>query len=553
MKNLFLTFLIVLAAITTMSSSSVAGQYDGVWEGEMVSETSPIHCGFKKRKITLKADGDKITGEWRDATNVKVKLSGKINNDVITFDRPNWKYVTTATWTRSAKLNTKAKIIGNKITGSLRVGNSSPICDAKFTLTNTLMEPANKVVALKAESDNQTEILALKLRQLQKTLKEKQTQEELNKEIVEAERKVEAIRRETERQETERQETERQETERNAAKLKAAKELALKEELRRKKNEAQIARLNEKRKKQPQIVAASSTTFNEKRVALVIGNGNYPQVGVLANPPNDARLMTRTLRQVGFDVVESIDADQKAMKRAISSFGKKLDEAGKDAVGLFYYAGHGVQVSGNNYLIPVNVNINNESDVDIEAVSANVVQGKMAFAGNRLNIIIMDACRNNPFKRGFRSAARGLARMSATTGTLIAYATGPGDVAADGSGTNSPYTKALAKAILTPGLAVERVFKEVRNSVVAATNDNQTPWESSSLTGGDFFFSGGASTGSQVQQVNSSPLPNVDKEAMFWDAIKSSKDAEDFAAYLEEYPNGSFATLARVKKRKYSK
>ena len=169
--------------------------------------------------------------------------------------------------------------------------------------------------------------------------------------------------------------------------------------------------------------------------------------------------MARTLRSLGFQVIESIDANQKGMKKAIKSFGNKLEMAGKDTVGLFYYAGHGIQVGGENFLIPVNVDIQTEADVDIEAVSADDVQGYMAFAGNNLNIIIMDACRNNPLKRSFRSASRGLARMNASKGTLIAYATSPGGVAADGSGANSPYTAALATVMRQPGLLVEQMFK----------------------------------------------------------------------------------------------
>ena len=186
------------------------------------------------------------------------------------------------------------------------------------------------------------------------------------------------------------------------------------------------------------IIVTSQPSFAEKRIALVIGNGAYPKFGVLKNPPNDAKLMARTLRSLGFEVIERIDANQKGMKKAIKAFGSKLEAGGKDAVGLFYYAGHGVQVGGENFLIPVNADIQTEADVDIEAVSANDVQGYMAFAGNDLNIIIMDACRNNPFKRSFRSASRGLAKMDASKGTLIAYATSPGDVAADGKGANSP-------------------------------------------------------------------------------------------------------------------
>lgn len=284
---------------------------------------------------------------------------------------------------------------------------------------------------------------------------------------------------------------------------------------------------------------------SEKRVALVIGNGAYPNVGELPNPPNDAKLMAKTLRALDFDVIERINAGQKDMKKAIKLFGEKLEEAGKDAVGLFYFAGHGVQVGGTNYLIPVNVDIQDESDVDIEAVSANTVQQQMAYAGNRLNLIVMDACRNNPFKRSFRSASRGLARMDASKGTLIAYATSPGDVAADGSGGNSPYTEALSKALLTPGLTVERVFKEVRNSVVSVTNNRQVPWEASSLTGGDFYFKA-----EPVQVAATVPAaPSTSTEVLVWNSIKDSSDAAIFRGYLKQYPSGIFAAIANEKLR----
>ncbi|PCI40511.1 MAG: hypothetical protein COB46_06670 [Rhodospirillaceae bacterium] len=143
------------------------------------------------------------------------------------------------------------------------------------------------------------------------------------------------------------------------------------------------------------------------RVALVIGNSNY-QFAPLANPVNDAKLISKTLRGLGFEVLDHYDINQKSMKRAILNFGDRLEELGKDTVGLFYYAGHGVQVRGNNYLIPIDAEIDRERDVDIEALSAQSVLGTMAYAENRLNFIIMDACRNNPFKRSFRSASRGL-------------------------------------------------------------------------------------------------------------------------------------------------
>lgn len=226
----------------------------------------------------------------------------------------------------------------------------------------------------------------------------------------------------------------------------------------------------------------------EHRVALVIGNGNYKSASALRNPPNDAKLMARTLRGLGFKVIEEIDATQKQMKRAVRTFIDTVERGGGDSVALFYYAGHGVQVSGRNYLIPVDARIDGEADVDIESVEANSILRAMEFARARVNFVILDACRNNPFARSFRSSARGLARMDSPKGSLIAYATSPGDVAADGTGENSPYTLALTTA-MTDRVPVERMFRDVRNKVMAVTADKQVPWESSSLIGGDFYFS----------------------------------------------------------------
>jgi TPR repeat protein len=234
--------------------------------------------------------------------------------------------------------------------------------------------------------------------------------------------------------------------------------------------------------------AAASTTVadDDIRIALVIGNGSY-DIAPLANPVNDARLIGQTLSKLGFSVHLHLNINQKVMKRTISDFGRRLGEAGDKAVGLFYYAGHGVQVNGENFMIPVGAKIDRESDVDIEGVSAETVTGAMEFADSRLNLVVLDACRNNPFTRSFRSGNRGLARMAAPRGTMIAYSTGPGDVAADGDGANSPYTQALAGAMNIPGIPIERAFKLVRINVAKKTNNRQVPWESSSLTG-EFYF-----------------------------------------------------------------
>ncbi len=171
----------------------------------------------------------------------------------------------------------------------------------------------------------------------------------------------------------------------------------------------------------------------------MIGNGNYgSSFSKPAQSPNDATLITKALKSAGFEVQTVLDADQKQMKRALQDFGHKLADKGQDAVGLFYYAGHGVQVDGANYLIPIGADIETAADVDMEAVDADWVLQQMEFAGNRMNIIILDACRNNPLPRGKRSAEKGLARMDAPKGSFLAYSTAPGAAAVDGKGPQQP-------------------------------------------------------------------------------------------------------------------
>jgi formylglycine-generating enzyme required for sulfatase activity len=236
------------------------------------------------------------------------------------------------------------------------------------------------------------------------------------------------------------------------------------------------------------LIAATGPVAAEPRVALVIGNGNYGAgFSKLPNPPNDAKLVSKALKDAGFEVITVLDADQKAMKRAFVDFGKKLADKGGDAVGLFYYAGHGVQVDGKNYLIPTGASIETQTDVDMEAVNADWVLQQMEFAGNRMNIIILDACRNNPLPGGKRSAEKGLARMDAPRGSFLAYSTAPGATAADGKGTNSPYSQALANAIENTKVPLEQLFRQVRVDVMNATGQDQVPWDSSSLTG-EFYF-----------------------------------------------------------------
>ena len=228
---------------------------------------------------------------------------------------------------------------------------------------------------------------------------------------------------------------------------------------------------------------ASTAAKAEQRVALVIGNGAYDTTP-LRNPPSDAQAMGALLRTLGFEVVEKVNLDQKEMKKDIQAFGQRLLKGG---VGLFYYAGHGMQVNGRNFLIPIGAQIEHEKQVEYEAVDVGMVMAEMDHARNRLNIVILDACRDNPFARSFRSGAQGLASMNAPSGTLVAYATAPGSVANDGAGENGIYTAELVKAMGVQGLKVEDVFKQVRAAVRETTQGKQVPWEASSLEG-DFYF-----------------------------------------------------------------
>lgn len=221
----------------------------------------------------------------------------------------------------------------------------------------------------------------------------------------------------------------------------------------------------------------------EQRLALVIGNAAYP-TEPLQNPANDARDLAQVLSKLGFEVIHRENLSQNDMKKSIRTFGKKLQGGG---VGLFYYAGHGVQVDGKNYLIPVNAAVNSEREVEYESVDVGFVLAQMEAARNPLNIVILDACRNNPFSRSFRSSTRGLASIDAPAGTLIAYATAPGSVASDGNAGNGLYTQELLANMRQPELKIEEVFKRVRIGVQQKTAGKQVPWESSSLTG-DFYF-----------------------------------------------------------------
>jgi len=232
------------------------------------------------------------------------------------------------------------------------------------------------------------------------------------------------------------------------------------------------------------VLPATSYAAPELRTALVIGNGQYAD-GRLKNPVNDATDMAATLQRLGFTVILKKDARQQEMEEAIRDFGNRLKRGG---AGLFFYAGHGIQISGRNYLIPIGARIEREMDAKYKAIDAEMILDEMANAGNPLNIVILDACRDNPLGRSLRSAGRGLAIISeAPQGTFITYSTSPGKTAADGTGRNSPYTAALLQTIAEPGVPIEQVFKKVRQRLSRETGNKQIPWEVSSLQG-DFYF-----------------------------------------------------------------
>lgn len=270
------------------------------------------------------------------------------------------------------------------------------------------------------------------------------------------------------------------------------------------------------------------------RIALVVGNAVYGSVGGLDNPANDASLIAATLERLGFKVTVLIDATQVTMKRGIAQFGRELRAAGSDATGLFYYAGHGVQSFGTNYLLPVDTSLSDAADLDLVAVEAQSVLRQMYSARNQTNIVILDACRNNPFSDIPDFTDSGLAEMQAPTGTFLAYATAPGGVALDGLAGNSPFTSAVVDQMNVPGVPIERMFRNVRVSVLETTQGQQTPWDASSLTS-EFMFRQAAA-----------PQPSIGKTAEeSWRSAQSSGDAVEVMLFLRAFPDSPFAGEAR--------
>ena len=265
----------------------------------------------------------------------------------------------------------------------------------------------------------------------------------------------------------------------------------------------------------------------EQRIALVIGNSAYIS-GPLKNPVNDATAIAAMLKKLGFTVTLKKNAKQQEMDESIRKFGRQLKRT--RGVGLFYYAGHGMQIGGVNYLLPVNARIEKESDVRFQSVNADIVLAEMENAENGLNIVILDACRDNPFSRSFRNAARGLAIISnAPSGTFISYSTGANQVARDGEGKNSPYTRALLENMDKPGLSINNVFMKVRSKLKKETG--QIPWELSSLEG-DFFFVPGTAT--KVMEDLPSGKAATDRDEISLPKSASTDELDDESRKLEE-------------------
>lgn len=305
------------------------------------------------------------------------------------------------------------------------------------------------------------------------------------------------------------------------------------------------------------VFTSLSYEASAKKVALIIGNDNYSGLTQLQNAQTDARGMDKTLRRLGFDTVLALNAGLRDIGKALGKFEKKLNNAD---VGLVFYAGHGIQANGENYLIPIDAKLESEDDLRFGGgVGLKEVIGAMKRSGSALNLIILDACRNNPLPASGRSTgtSRGLAVSSlpaglGVKGTAILYSAAPGQIAQDGpKGGHGVFTGALLQVISIPGLPVEQVFKKTAALVSEGTHGKQEPWMNSSIKG-DFYFKAGKPP-SMVAPSPRSTGGGPSAEIVFWQSIEDSIDASMFEAYLEQYPNGSFSSLARVKAKKYTK
>lgn len=275
------------------------------------------------------------------------------------------------------------------------------------------------------------------------------------------------------------------------------------------------------------------------RVALVVGNCAYAD-SPLQNPINDANAIARELRQSGFTVELQTDASREAMQKAITAFCVQL--AKQKAVGLFYFAGHGLQLDWRNYLVPVDARLVSAADVTRSTVDLSSLFGGLSRAGNPMNIVVLDACRDNPFGSDHKTG-RGLSQMDAPAGTFLAYATAPGNVAADGSGKHGLYTENILREMRAPDAKIEDVFKRVRLSVRRSSAGQQIPWESTSLEE-DFYFKPPANLRKRSEEEL---LKLFEDEQKLWKPAEDASDPGPVLAYLEHYPSGHFSEFAQAK------
>jgi uncharacterized caspase-like protein len=280
---------------------------------------------------------------------------------------------------------------------------------------------------------------------------------------------------------------------------------------------------------------ALATQAKPARHALVIGNSQYLNTPLI-NPKNDAQAIADRLRQAGFSVTLKLDAGRRELQEAIGNYGLALSR--DKGVGVFYYAGHGVQLNWRNFLLPVDAKIRSKSDIQSEAVDLGLLLDSLTRARNSLNLIILDACRNNPFGPDYRTDDRGLSQLDAPPGTFLAYATAPGNTAEDGVGSHGLYTDHLLQEMLVPGAAVEDVFKRVRLAVRKTSQGEQIPWESTSLEA-DFAFIPGQSTRDAAKEF--------DVDLASWQQLRLSGSPEQLEAFIAQRPNGKFAELAQFR------
>jgi hypothetical protein len=302
------------------------------------------------------------------------------------------------------------------------------------------------------------------------------------------------------------------------------------------------------------VALTAGAAHAEKRVAFVVGNGTYKNVAPLPNPPIDAKAIAGALRNVGFEVVEGTNLTRDKMTERLLDFGKKAQGAD---VAVFFYAGHGIAISGTNYLLPVDADIKSEMDVKLGSAINIDLTLDQTMSDAKVKLVFLDACRDNPFAAKIKSnsATRsvsvqsGLAEMKSGEGTLIAFATGPGQTALDGQeGTNSPFTRALLANITAPGVEIQQAMTKVRAQVNEETNKGQLPWGHTNLIG-SVYLNGAPAPAGNTAAASPAPMavataPGSDVELEFWRSIKDSNRPEELNAYLTNYPNGQFKSLA---------